>query len=295
MNNQLNTKIAQRAEAMTGKQNEGFEELEGQEAREMKPARKNAPVRLTKNMTIADMVKALEPEIKRALPSVLTPERFTRMALSAINNTPKLAECAPMTFIAAMMNAAQLGLEPNTPLGQAYLIPYQNNKKKILECQFQLGYKGMIDLAYRNERMQSIEAHAIYENDEFHYELGLEPKLKHVPAWEDRGSIIGFYAVFRLDNGGFRFEVMSKSDIDAYAATYSKAFTSDYSPWRTNYEGMAKKTVIKQLLKYAPIKTDFRKAISMDESIKTELSVDMSEVKNEDIIDSEYQEAEAAE
>ena len=119
------------------------------------------------------MIKALEPEIKRALPSVLTPERFTRMALSAINNTPKLAECSPMSFIAALMNAAQLGLEPNTPLGQAYLIPYKN--KGNLECQFQIGYRGMIDLAYRNERMQSIEAHTVYENDDFSYSFGLEP------------------------------------------------------------------------------------------------------------------------
>ena len=241
----------------------------------------NSPVKLTKNMSIADMVKALEPEIKRALPSVLTPERFTRIALSALNNTPKLAECSPMSFIAALMNSAQLGVEPNTPLGQAYLIPY-NNKGK-LECQFQLGYRGLIDLAYRNDRMQSIEAHTIYQNDEFYYELGLEPKLRHVPAWEDRGDVIGFYAVFRLDNGGSRFEVMSKSDIDRYAQTFSRAFASDYSPWKTNYEAMAKKTVIKQLLKYAPIKTEFRKALSMDETIKTDLSVDMAEVRNEEI------------
>ena len=237
-------------------------------------------VRLTKNMSIADMVKAMEPEIKRALPSVLTPERFTRMALSALNNTPKLAECTPMSFLAALMNAAQLGAEIG-PLGMAYLIPVKN--RGIFECQFQLGYKGLIDLAYRNEHMQSIEAHTIYANDEFHYELGLDPMLKHVPAWENRGEIIGFYAVYKLDNGGVQFEVMSKADIDRYAATFSKAFSSDYSPWKTNYESMAKKTVIKQLLKYAPIKSDFRKAISMDETIKTELSVDMSEVRNEDV------------
>lgn len=76
-------------------------------------------------MTIVDMVRALEPEIRRALPTVITSERFTRMALSAINNTPALSQCTPMSFIAALMNAAQLGLEPNTPLGQAYLIPYK--------------------------------------------------------------------------------------------------------------------------------------------------------------------------
>ena len=90
-------------------------------------------------MTIPDMVRVLEPEIKKALPSVMTPERFTRIALSALNNTPALQQCTPMSFIAALLNAAQLGLEPNTPLGHAYLIPYKN--KGILECQFQIGYK----------------------------------------------------------------------------------------------------------------------------------------------------------
>ena len=110
-----------------------------------KKAEQTNAVKLNKGMSISDMIKALEPEIKRALPSVITPERFTRMALSAINNTPKLAECTQMSFLAALMNAAQLGLEPNTPLGQAYLIPFQN--KGVLECQFQLGYKGLINLA----------------------------------------------------------------------------------------------------------------------------------------------------
>lgn len=237
-----------------------------------------AEVRLTKSMTIADMVRALEPEIKKALPTVLTPERFTRMALSAINNTPKLAECTPMSFIAALMNAAQLGLEPNTPLGQAYLIPYKN--KGVLECQFQLGYRGMIDLAYRNERMQSIEAQTVYENDEFYYELGLHPTLVHKPTFGEPGEIRAFYAVFRLDNGGYRFEVMSKGYVDSYAMRYSKAFTAEFSPWKSNYESMAKKTVIKQLLKYAPVKAEFQKAISLDETVKTELSVDMSEVQD---------------
>ena len=254
---------------------------------------KDNSVKLTKSMSIPDMVKALEPEIKRALPSVLTPERFTRMALSALNNTPKLKECTPMSFIAALMNAAQLGLEPNTPLGQAYLIPYKN--KGILECQFQLGYKGMIDLAYRNDRMQSIEAHTIYENDEFYYELGLDARLKHIPTWDERGDIRGFYAIFKLDNGGYRFEVMSKADVDRFAETYSKAYSSEYSPWKTNYEEMAKKTVLKKLLKYAPIKSDFRKALSLDETIKSELSVDMSEVRNDEVdysavVDGEYEE-----
>jgi recombination protein RecT len=242
-------------------------------------------VKITKSMSIADMIKALEPEIKKALPSVITPERFTRMALSALNNTPKLAECTQMSFLAALMSAAQLGLEPNTSLGQAYLIPY-NNKNK-LECQFQLGYKGLIDLVYRNDQVQTIQAQTVYEKDFFEYELGLNSKLIHKPALEDRGKVVLFYALFKLKNGGYGFEVMSKADIGLHAQTYSKAFTSSYSPWKTDYESMAKKTVIKKLLKYAPLKTEFLRAIGSDESIKSELAVDMTEVQNDDIIDGE--------
>lgn len=236
-------------------------------------------VKLTKDMTIPDMVKAMMPEIKKALPTVLTPERFTRIALSALNNTPALQQCTPISFLAALMNAAQLGLEPNTPLGQAYLIPYKNKGK--LECQFQIGYKGMIDLAYRNGQMQTIQAQAVYENDEFFYEYGLEPKLVHRPAFSERGELVYFYGIFRTVNGGYGMAVMSKADMDIYAKTYSKAFDSSYSPWKSNYEEMAKKTVIKMALKYAPIKTEFQRALSTDETIKKQISEDMFSVQNE--------------
>lgn len=243
-------------------------------------------VKITKSMSIADMVKVLEPEIKKALPSVITPERFTRMALSSLNNTPKLAECTQMSFLAALMSAAQLGLEPNTSLGQAYLIPY-NNKGK-LECQLIIGYRGLIDLVYRNDQVQTIQAQAVYENDFFEYELGLNTKLIHKPALDDRGKVVLFYAIFKLKNGGFGFEVMSKTDIDAHAQKYSKAFTSSFSPWKTDYECMACKTVIKKLLKYAPLKTDFLRALNSDESIKSELAVNMTEVQNDYIIDGDF-------
>ena len=245
--------------------------------------------KLTKSMSIAELIKAMEPEIRKALPEVITPERFTRMALSALNITPKLRECTPMSFLAALMNAAQLGLEPNTPLGQAYLIPYNN--KGVMECQFQIGYKGLIDLSYRNPQMQIISAQAVYENDVFEYELGLNPKLEHRPALEDRGEVRLFYGMFKLVNGGYGFEVMSKAAMDAYAREYPKAFDSSFSPWKNNYIGMAKKTVIKQALKYAPLKTDFRKALSNDETIKKELSEDMSEIHGEEIWEAEYKEA----
>ena len=218
----------------------------------------------------------MQGEIAKALPKVMTPERFTRIALSAISSNKKLAECTPQSFLAAMMNAAQLGLEPNTPLGQAYLIPYKS------ACTFQLGYKGLIDLAYRSGEVKTIMAQTVYENDEFDFEFGLTPKLHHVPAKSNRGNPVWFYAVFKTVNGGEGFEVMSVEDVKAHAKKYSKSYSD--GPWQTNFEEMAKKTVLKKALKYAPIKTEFVRQIETDETIKSDISDDMTLVPNENEI-----------
>ena len=226
--------------------------------------------------TLRLYIKKMQGEIAKALPSVMTPERFTRITLSALRANPKLADCSPASFLGAMMTAAQLGLEPNTPLGQAYLIPYWNNKTRTLECQFQLGYKGMIDLAYRSGEVTTIQAHVVYENDEFSYSFGLDPDLEHKPAMRDRGEPIAVYGVFKTKDGGYGFEVMSMEDVRNHAQRYSKSYNS--GPWQTNFEEMAKKTVLKRALKYAPMKSDFVRQLSADETVKTELSDDMFEV-----------------
>lgn len=166
--------------------------------------------------TMQMYIKQMEGEIKKALPSVLTPERFTRIVLSALSTNPKLAATTPQSFLAAMMTAAQLGVEPNTPLGQAYLIPYFNNKTRCSECQFQLGYKGLIDLAYRSGEVSVIQAQVVYANDEFTFSFGLDPQLKHVPAHENRGEPIYVYAMFRTKDDGYGFEVMSMDDIRTF-------------------------------------------------------------------------------
>ena len=237
--------------------------------------------------TIKDYINAMSGEIAKALPQVMTPERFTRIALSAVSNTPKLGNCTPQSFLGAMMNAAQLGLEPNTPLGQAYLIPFENRKKGITECQFQIGYKGLIDLAYRSGEVKMIDAQTVYENDEFEYELGMDPVLKHKPARTNRGNPIYFYATFKLTNGGQGFQVMSIEDVQDHAKKYSKTYNN--GPWQTNFEEMAKKTVLKKLLKYAPLKTEFVKQVTSDETIKTSISDNMEDVPNE-YMDVEYEE-----
>jgi recombination protein RecT len=216
--------------------------------------------------TIKDYINLYSKEIAKALPSVLTPERFSRMAMTAITKTPKLAECSPQSFIGSLLTAAQLGLEPNTPLGQAYLIPFYNSRKRIYECQFQVGYKGMIDLCNRSGEIKNIEAHIVYENDEFEFEYGLDSKLKHKPCMSDKGAPVWVYALYRLNNGGYGFEVMSVDDCMAHGEKYSEAFNN--SPWQTNPEEMMKKTVLKKVLKYAPVRSDFVKGTVADETIQ---------------------------
>lgn len=238
--------------------------------------------------TMQAYIKAMEPAIKKALPSVITPERFTRMVLSALSSTPKLAECSPQSFLAAMMTAAQLGVEPNTALGQAYLLPYRNHGQ--MECQFQLGYKGLIDLAYRSGDVSVIQAHTVYENDVFEYELGMDPKLRHVPAKADRGEAVAYYAMFKTKDGGYGFEVMSVDDVQRHAQRYSKSYGSGTSPWRSNFDEMAKKTVLKRALKYAPLKSDFVRGVAQDETIKAELSDEMYAVPDETVFEAEGEE-----
>lgn len=239
----------------------------------------------TKDTSIKGYVKAMESGIRAALPSVMTPERFTRIVMTALSTTPELNECTPQSFLGAMMTAAQLGLEPNTPLGQAYLIPYKN--KGVLEAQFQIGYKGLIDLAYRSGEVELVQAQCVYEGDELVYQFGLDPKLVHIPADHNRGALSKVYALFKTKSGGFGFEVMNVEEIKEHAKKYSKSYGSAYSPWAKNFEEMAKKTVLKKCLKYAPLKSEFARGISSDETIKTDMNADMFTIPDETVYEAE--------
>ena len=215
--------------------------------------------------TLRKMINQMAPGIQRALPAMIGKERFIRCAISAVSNSNELANCSQTSFLGALMNAAQLGLEPNTPLGQAYLIPYGGT------VQFQLGYKGLIELARRAGI--TIQVHEIGEKDVFQYEYGLEPKLRHVPNLGDRGRVIGYYCVWKNKDGQFGIEVASRSEVEAFAKEKSKAFKS--GPWKTDFDAMAKKTMIKRALKYAPVAVEVAEAIAADNSVKNVLVSDV--------------------
>lgn len=248
----------------------------------IKTAAKTPPQ--TKDTSLRSLVERMSKEITKALPSTISPDRFIRMVLTALSNDPKLQECTPNSFLGAMMMAAQLGLEVNTPLGQAYLIPYRN--KGVMECQLQLGYKGLLTLAYRSGQMSTIQAHTVYEKDEFDYCYGLNPDLTHVPyKGQDRGDPIYFYAVFHTKDGGFGFDVMTVDEVKEHARKYSRSSSGKYSPWTTNFESMALKTVLKRALKYAPISAELAREVATDETIKSVPSTSPSLIEDVDVVD----------
>lgn len=223
--------------------------------------------------TLNALLKRMGPEIQRALPKHMDADRIARIALTAVRTTPKLLECDQMSFMAAVMQSAQLGVEPNTGLGQAYLIPYGK------QVQFQLSYKGLIDLATRSGQYKAIYAHEVYQNDEFRFSYGLNKDLIHVPSQEPNGEPIGYYAVYHLKNGGYDFVYWTRERVDQHAQKFSQAVQKGWtSPWKTNYDAMAKKTVLKEVLKYAPKSIELQKTVEADSTIKTEINEDMSQV-----------------
>ena len=212
--------------------------------------------------SLKDLLIARKDEIAKVLPSVLPADQFARLALNALMTTKHLAECDMTTFYASVMTCAQLGLKPNVN-GEGYLLPYFNNKKKRYECQFIPGYKGLMMLARRSGEIASIDAQTVYENDMFELSYGFEPALIHKPLLTgDRGAVKGFYAAVILKDGGKNAFYMSVDDAQKYGKKYSKTFSN--GPWQTDFEAMAKKSCLRQVLKYCPCSSDVQKAIDAE-------------------------------
>lgn len=221
-----------------------------------------------KPKSLKDLLEARMGEIQKVLPSVISSEQFLRLSLNALQNTPHLMECSMASFYSAIMQCAQLGLKPNVN-GEGYLLPYFNNKKKCYECQFIPGYKGLMLLARRSGEIASIDAQAVYEKDEFSLSYGFEPTLIHKPYLKGaRGKVTGYYAAVILKDGGKNAFYMTVEDAAAYGKRYSKTFED--GPWKTDFDAMAKKSCLRQVLKYAPMSTDLGQALEADNKYDNE-------------------------
>lgn len=207
------------------------------------------------------MLRNAMPRIEEVMAANLTPKRLFQLACSTINKNPKLAECTPASFLSCVMKCATLGLEPSAVdgMGRAYILPYGQ------EATFILGYKGMLELVRRSGQVKSISARAVYEGDKFEYEFGLNEKCSHIPGDGERikDNLTHVYMLCEFKDGGHHLEVMKTSEIEAIRKR-SKAGNS--GPWATDYEAMAKKTVIRRAFPYLPVSIEAQAAVAADET-----------------------------
>lgn len=198
-----------------------------------------------------------KPAIAQVVPKHFTADRVLKLVLAATSRQPELAECTQTSLLQCAMTASALGLEPNTPLGHCYLIAYKNNKLNIVECTFQLGYKGFIELARRSGHVAAIEASPVFEGDYFDHAYGLSPRLEHRMALKGRGALIASYAIAQMQGGAKQFRVCSIEDIEAAQAA-SKTGRSSYGPWALHRPAMAAKTAIRRLGNQMPLSVEIR-------------------------------------
>lgn len=266
---------------------------------------KDKAIAAKKPLTIQELIEQSSKQLGKALPQHMRPERIVRVALTTLRLNPKLYECDPQSFLGALFQCAQLGLEPNIE-GQAYIIPYNVSIKtqvgwqKKLVAQFQIGYKGFVELFWRHQSSVSLTMETIHKNDHFSCDLGAnELSHKLPPFGEERGDVVGYYAKASLKGGGTSFKVMSKEEALNFAKKFTKCWDAkaddgkgafmDDTPWDSHFDAMAMKTVLKQLMKLLPKSIEIQRALAMDETVKTSVDADMVDVPSE-VIDQKPEE-----
>lgn len=221
----------------------------------------------------------------------LTAEKIVRLANLSAKKNPRLLECTSISVLNCVAACCQLGIEFDSPLQHAHLIPYKK------DCTLIIGYRGFIELARRSGKIKSIEARVVYKEDDFEVEFGLEPKIKHIPNYgseRKKEDIVAAYAIAHFTDGGYQFEVLTLAEIQK-ARQSSKA--ANNGPWVNWFEEMAKKTALRKLAKYLPLTPEMAQAEAYDSSndvlVKTKIEVlDDSDTPlfSEDTIDVEAEE-----
>ena len=225
---------------------------------------------------VKGILERARPQLEAVLPRHVGADRMLRVVYTAVLRNPKLLDCDPMSLIGAVIQAAQLGLEPDPTLGEAYLIPRWNGDRGCKEVNFQPGYKGLIKLAYQSGMVASIEARCVHQADLFECEHGTAPRLMHVPSSEpDAGPVTHAYCVLRFKGDGVpKFEVLPRSEIERHR----NRGRSRSGPWETDYEAMAAKTAVLVTLKLAPVSTEVRLAVALEERLRADVPQDLSKL-----------------
>ena len=210
---------------------------------------------------IASYIGGMKERIAAVLPKHLTAERIIQMAATTIQRNPQIAKCSAASLLGGVMQASILGFPPVDSLGYCYFVPYGG------ECQFQIGYRGLIELARRSGKIKMVYAEVVRQGDEFNAEFGLEPKLEHKPSFDSSKPMTHVYAVCHFVDGGYNFVVLSRSDVERLRMRSPMQKAAPVGAWKTDYDAMAKAKAIKQLAKYLPLNIDQLTAISSDEQV----------------------------
>ena len=215
----------------------------------------------------------MHPNTDSYLTSVLAERKgeFINNLTAVVANDAKLQTCEPITLMYAALKATALRLPLDPNLGQAYIIPYKNNREHKTEAQFQIGWKGFIQLAIRSGQFQAINATDIRDGELKGYDLMTgEVNVQAVPDRESK-PVIGYLAYFKLTNGFAKSLYMTAEEIEQHATRYSQSYRGKYkdsSLWATDKDAMAKKTVLKLLLnRFAPLSVDMQNAVQADQSV----------------------------
>lgn len=243
----------------------------------MQRAQKEGSLKAFQSTDIATIFEQYKHQIAQALPKHLTADRMIQMAVTLISKNPKLKECSAGSLIGAIMQASILGFRPVEALAYCYLVPYKNKKVDnagkehwVSEVQFQIGYRGLMDLARRSGQIKSIHAFAVYTGDEFSYSLGINPDIKHVPSEaqsKNPKELTHVYAVSHYKDGGYNFVVLTRKEVESLRRRNAMQKEEPAGAWKTDYEAMAMAKAIKQLAKYLPLSDELQSMVQSDESI----------------------------
>lgn len=224
--------------------------------------------------TLQDQIRSMEQQFAMAMPKGMEAAQLVRDALTSLRQTPDLAKCTPATVLGALMSCAQLGLRPGV-LGHAWVLPFWDGKSRGFKAQLVVGYKGYVDLAYRNPQVSSVIARTVYEGDTFDVDYGLEDRLVHKPNLTgERSKPIAHYAIFKTASGGRAFWVMTEDEMQSWRKRYAPKNKANQivGPWNSDYEAMARKTCLLRLAAWMPKSTELAYAIEVDNGVR--VSVD---------------------
>jgi recombination protein RecT len=245
-------------------------------------------------------LEKLKPQLRNALPRSMNADRFARVVVTEIRRNPKLLECEPISFFAAVFTAAQIGLEVGSHLGEAFLIPFRNNKRGVTECTLIVGYKGLVKLMWESEQIASLSDVYVRAKDKIEYRQGDNEAIIHEPyvppiellaklaegaaltkdekAALDPGPVIAYYSIIEMKNGGKRRAVMWVNEAVDHRDHFARNATRDDSVWKTNFDAMAMKTVLRKAAKLAPRAVErpsLQQAIALDELAEAGVGQDL--------------------